>query len=110
MNTNQSTPAGLRLLGWRSLRKDYSLGEASEPFFVGNRLASTLDLVGPDGMTLRQKYLIGDPQACQAGSAVEMKRRGYVGAYSRRIEVYFRKPRPARNQIKIRHELNYGLE
>lgn len=49
--------------------------------FVGNRLSSSLDLVGPDQKTLRQKYAIGDPQGCAAGTAEEMKRRGYLGLY-----------------------------
>ena len=51
--------------------------------FVGNRLQRALDLCGSDGRTLRQKYIIGDPMECPAGTAMEMKRLGYVGLYSR---------------------------
>jgi len=51
--------------------------------FVGNRHISSLDLVGPDRKTLRDKYRVGEPQDCDAGTAEEMKRRGYVGIYSR---------------------------
>ena len=66
------------------------LETASGPVFVGNRLASTLDLVGPDGKTLRQKYIIGEPHACAVGTVEQMKRRGYVGAYSKKTEpVYY---------------------
>jgi hypothetical protein len=63
-----------------------------ESTFVGNRLASCLDLVGPDKKTLRQKFLVGEPRACAAGSAEEMKRRGYVGIYQKERTVTFRLP------------------
>jgi hypothetical protein len=63
-----------------------------ESTFVGNRLGSCLDLVGPDKKTLRQKFLIGEPRACAAGSAEEMKRRGYVGIYQKERTVTFRLP------------------
>lgn len=63
-----------------------------EATFVGNRLASSLDLVGPDKKTLRQKFLIGEPRGCAAGSAEEMKRRGYVGIYLKERVVTFRLP------------------
>lgn len=65
---------------------------SDRPHFVGNRLASSLDLVGPDGKSLRQKYLIGDPVDCQAGTSGEMKRRGYVGIYKKNPNVVFRIP------------------
>ncbi len=60
--------------------------------FVGNRLATSLDLLGPDKKSLRQKFLIGEPGDCAAGSTEEMKRRGYVGIYEREREVRFRIP------------------
>ena len=70
---------------------------ASSPLmFVGNRRASTLDLVGPDGKTLRQKYVIGEPHPCAAGSAEDMKRRGYVGVYSKQTGILYRLPGSAR--------------
>ncbi|MCI0540931.1 MAG: hypothetical protein L0Z50_37495 [Verrucomicrobiales bacterium] len=61
-------------------------------YFVGNRLAASLDLIGPDGKTLRQKYVIGDPRDCQAGKADQMKRRGYIGIYNRSPVQVFRLP------------------
>ena len=63
-----------------------------EATFVGNRLAGCLDLIGPDKRTLRQKFLIGEPRQCAAGSAEEMKRRGYVGIYQKERTVTFRIP------------------
>ena len=60
--------------------------------FVGNRSAQSLDLVGPDKKTLREKYVIGDPHDCPMGSAGEMKRRGYVGIYLKNAPVRFRLP------------------
>jgi hypothetical protein len=75
-----------------SLNDKFSFGAASSLAFVGNRLASTLDLAQPDGKTLRQKYLIGDPQPCPAGSAEEMTRRGFVGVYSKQTEPLYRLP------------------
>jgi hypothetical protein len=63
-----------------------------ESTFVGNRLASCLDLVGPDKKTLRQKFLIGEPRRCAAGSSEEMKKRGYVGIYQKERSVTFRIP------------------
>ena len=63
-----------------------------ESTFVGNRLASCLDLVGPDKKTLRQKFLIGKPRQCAAGSSEEMSRRGYVGIYQKERSVTFRIP------------------
>lgn len=63
-----------------------------EATFVGNRLASCLDLVGPDKKTLRQKFLVGEPRACAAGSAEDMKRRGYVGIYQKERTITFRLP------------------
>ena len=51
--------------------------------FIGNRRESTLDLVGPDKKTLREKYFIGDPQDCAVGTAEQMKRQGFVGIYHR---------------------------
>ena len=56
--------------------------------FVGNRRATTLDLVGPDMKTLREKYFIGDPCDCVMGSAEQMKRMGFVG-------IYEKEPQPA---------------
>ena len=58
--------------------------------FVGNRPQSTLDLVGPDKKSLREKYRIGPPQACPAGSVEEMKRRGFVGIYQKSPTRIFR--------------------
>ena len=55
----------------------------NETNYVGNRLATALDLPGPDRKTLRDKYLIGDPRDCPLGKAEEMKRRGYVGIYEK---------------------------
>lgn len=63
-----------------------------ESTFVGNRLASCLDLVGPDKKTLRQKFLVGEPRSCAAGSGEEMKKRGYVGIYQKERHVTFRIP------------------
>ncbi len=37
-----------------------------EAAFIGNRDSSSLDLIGPDRKTLREKYLIGRPQDCEA--------------------------------------------
>ena len=51
--------------------------------FLGNRLASALDLIGPDGLSLRRKYLIGDPRDCPFAPADVMKKNGYVGIYRR---------------------------
>ncbi len=51
--------------------------------FIGNRLASCLDLVGPDKKTIREKYLVGDPRECPFGTSEEMKRRGFVGIYEK---------------------------
>lgn len=59
-------------------------GAVSGATFVGNRPASCLDLrggAGTGGRTLRQRFAIGDPRECPAGTAEEMKRRGYVGIY-----------------------------
>lgn len=64
--------------------------------FVGNRRASTLDLVGPDGKTLRQKYVIGEPHPCAAGSAEDMKQRGFVGVYAKQTGTLYRLPGSAR--------------
>jgi hypothetical protein len=51
--------------------------------FLGNRPASALDLIGPDGLSLRRKYLIGDPRDCPFAPADVMKKNGYVGIYRR---------------------------
>ncbi len=64
----------------------------NEATFVGNRLASCLDLIGQDRKSLRQKFLIGEPGRCAAGSAEEMKRKGYVGIYQKEREIKFRLP------------------
>jgi hypothetical protein len=64
----------------------------NEATFVGNRLATCLDLVGPDKKTLRQKFLVGEPRGCAAGTAEEMKKRGYVGIYQKEREIRFRLP------------------
>ena len=53
--------------------------------FIGNRLSSSLDLIGPDRKTLRQKYDIVEPFDCPLGSAEEMKRRGFVGIYLKEV-------------------------
>jgi hypothetical protein len=63
-----------------------------EDNFVGNRRASSLDLVGPDKTTLREKYLIGEPRDCPHGSAEEMKRAGYVGIYRKSGAITYRLP------------------
>ncbi|MDB6129035.1 MAG: hypothetical protein JWM04_142 [Verrucomicrobiales bacterium] len=60
--------------------------------FLGNRPATTLDLVGPDKKTLREKFIIGEPHACAAGGAEEMKRRGFVGIYQKEPRVIYRIP------------------
>ena len=60
--------------------------------FIGNRPASVLDLQGGDRKTLRDKYLIGEPRACAAGTAEEMKRRGFVGIYRKAAPSVFRVP------------------
>jgi len=62
------------------------------PNFVGNRLATALDLIGPDKKTLRDKYLVGEPQDCPIGSAAEMKKKGFVGIYQRASEFVLRLP------------------
>lgn len=59
-----------------------------EVTFVGNRRATTLDLVGPDMKTLREKYFIGIPRDCPMGSAEQMKRMGFIG-------IYEKEPQPA---------------
>ena len=64
--------------------------------YIGNRSARALDLVGPDKKTLRQKYLIGEPHACPLGSALEMKKRGYVGIYLKEPVTFFRLPHSGR--------------
>jgi hypothetical protein len=60
-----------------------------ETNYVGNRLASSLDLPGPDHKTLREKYLIGEPRDCPIGKAAEMKRRGFVGIYEKDPNPFF---------------------
>lgn len=65
---------------------------SSNPVFVGNRSVRSLDLVGPDKKTLRQKYYIGEPHACPMGSAEEMKRRGFVGIYRKEPTALLRLP------------------
>lgn len=55
----------------------------TEANFIGNRLATALDLLGPDKKTLREKYLVGDPRDCPIGTADDMKRRGFVGIYEK---------------------------
>lgn len=59
-----------------------------ETSFVGNRRATTLDLIGPDMKTLREKYMIGEPRDCPMGTGERMKRLGFVG-------IYEREPQPA---------------
>jgi hypothetical protein len=53
-----------------------------ESNFTGNRRETCLDLVGYDGKTLREKFIIAEPRACSAGSAEKMKRDGFVGLYT----------------------------
>lgn len=60
--------------------------------FVGNRLSTCLDLVGPDKKTLREKYHIGEPRDCPAGNSEQMKRRGFVGIYQKSSTIVFRLP------------------
>ncbi len=64
----------------------------TESNFVGNRLAGCLNLIGPDGKSLQQKFLIGEPRSCAAGSAEQMKQRGYVGIYQKERITKFRLP------------------
>jgi len=66
-----------------------------QPFrgeYVGNRPEATLDLVGPDKKTLRDKFVIGEPRDCPAGTADEMRRRGFVGIYQKTPCRTFRLP------------------
>jgi hypothetical protein len=60
--------------------------------YVGNRPGNSLDLVGPDKKTLRDKYLIGEPRDCPAGTAGEMKARGFVGIYRKEPGTFYRLP------------------
>ena len=71
-------------------------GACNAATYVGNRSIRSLDLVGPDKKTLRQKYIIGEPRACPMGSAEEMKRRGYIGIYLKEPSVFFRLPNSGR--------------
>ena len=74
-------------------------------YFIGNRLETSLDLLGPDRKTLRQKYVIGDPRDCPAGTAKEMKARGYIGLYKRDAVVEFRIPNTNLTiQFSLRHK------
>ncbi len=66
-------------------RKSNDHPVCSEMTFVGNRLATAVDLLGPDKKSLRDKYLIGDPRDCPYGNAEEMKRRGFVGIYEKTL-------------------------
>jgi|GEM_PF-3142411 len=61
--------------------------------YIGNRSIRSLDLVGPDHKTLRQKYLIGEPRDCPMGAAEEMKQRGFVGIYLKEPANFFRLPK-----------------
>ena len=58
--------------------------------YIGNRSIRSLDLLGPDKKTLREKYLIGEPRDCPMGTADEMKRRGFVGIYMKEPANFFR--------------------
>jgi hypothetical protein len=60
--------------------------------YVGNRPSNSLDLVGPDKKTLREKYLIGEPRDCPVGTAEEMKARGFVGIYRKEVAKFYRLP------------------
>lgn len=60
--------------------------------YVGNRPIKSLDLVGPDKRTLREKYFIGEPRDCPAGTAEEMKARGFVGIYRKEAVTFYRFP------------------
>src|SRR5262245_32989203 len=55
--------------------------------FLGNRPLSALDLVGPDKRTLWEKYLIGEPQDCPAGTPAQWSDGDLSGfiARSRRV-------------------------
>ncbi len=64
----------------------------NEATYLGNRPLRTLDMMGPDKKTLRQKYLIGEPRGCPLGTAEEMKRRGFVGIYQKNPVMRFRLP------------------
>lgn len=50
---------------------------------VGNKKEDTLDIPDPDGVTLREKYQIGDPVASAGGSSTQLRSMGYVGIYLR---------------------------
>ena len=73
-------------------RAQRTKGQQHGMMFMGNRLASALDLVGPDQRTLRQKYIVAEPRDCPAGTAEEMRRRGFVGIYARGRHLLFRLP------------------
>ena len=68
--------------------------------YVGNRPANTLDLVGPDRKTLREKYLVGEPRDCPIGTATQMKARGFVGIYLKEPVTYYRLPNSDRIVLK----------
>jgi hypothetical protein len=78
------------LLVWGHMKtKENPCNDAT---FVGNRSVSCLDIVGPDKRTLRDKYLIGEPHACAAGTAEQMSKRGFVGIYTKNPIVRLRVP------------------
>ncbi|HEV8543395.1 MAG TPA: hypothetical protein VGR78_13450 [Verrucomicrobiae bacterium] len=67
--------------------------EKTQPFrgeYIGNRPESVLDLVGPNKKTLRDKYAIGEPRDCAAGTADQMRQRGFVGIYHKSPSRIFR--------------------
>ena len=60
--------------------------------FVGNRSRNSLDLVGPDKRTLREKYVIGEPHDCPVGTSDQMRALGFVGIYAREVATFYRLP------------------
>jgi hypothetical protein len=78
----------------------------NESNFIGNRRETCLDLVGYDGKTLREKFLVGDPRDCHVGSAAEMKQEGFVGIYSKPLK--FSKAVPRTNgKSKIQYSRDF---
>ncbi len=75
------------------MRNIIKKNECNAANYIGNRLATSLELMGPDKKKLRDKYHIGEPRDCAAGSSVEMKRRGYVGIYEKESRIRMSLPK-----------------
>jgi hypothetical protein len=54
--------------------------------YVGHRLASALDFLDEGCRTVRDNYIIGDPQDCEIGTAAQLKKKGFVGLYRRLVK------------------------